>query len=78
MKSRAGVGFQSATRMHERAGDFDKLRDPEYVADDNDLGPFLDHFHCHFKPMEPEQRAADIATYDALHYSDVHTPIPKR
>lgn len=75
MKSRVGVGFTEIPRMHERAWDFDLKRDPDFVIDDPDHGPFLDHYHCHFKKMEPEQRKADIAAYDALHKSDQHTPI---
>lgn len=76
MKSRAGVGFTTEPKMHEKAYDFDLNCDPDYVADDPKLGPFIEHLHCHFKPMEPEQRKQDIAAYDALHHSDTHTPIP--
>ncbi len=76
MKSRAGVGFTTEPKMHERAHDFDLNRDPQYIEDDPMKGPFIDHLHCHFKPMEPDQRRADIAAYDALHHSDTHTPIP--
>lgn len=78
MKARSGVGFKSETRMHEKSWDFNKNQAPEYVEDDPNFGPFLDHYHCFFKPMEPEQRAADIRAYDALHHSDTHTPIPTR
>lgn len=74
MKSRAGVGYTSQ-RMHERAWDSIKLRDPEYIEEDCQRGPFIDHFHCWFKRMEVEQRKTDIAAYDALHHSDTHTPI---
>lgn len=76
MKSRSGIGFTEIPRMHEHAWDFALNRDPEYVLDDALHGPFVEHYHCHFKKMEPDQRRADIATYDALHHSDTHTPIP--
>lgn len=76
MKSRAGVGFTTEPKMHELAHDFDLNRDPDYIEDDAMKGPFIDHLHCHFKPMEADQRLADIAAYDALHHSDTHTPIP--
>lgn len=77
MKSRANMGFTVEPRMHEKARDFNEGRDPRYIEDDPIRGPFIDHLHCFFKPMEKEQRAADIAAYDALHRSDTHTPIPK-
>lgn len=77
MKARAGVGFTVEPKMHERAHDFDLNRDPSYIEDHPKYGPFLDHFHCHYKPMEKDQRQADIAAYDALHKSDQYTPIPK-
>lgn len=76
MKSRAGVGFNPETKMHEHALDRTTGRNPEYIEDDPMLGPFLDHYHCFFKPMEKEQREADIRVYDALHFSEKHTPIP--
>jgi hypothetical protein len=31
------------------------------------VGPFFDHFHFSFKKLEIEQRAHDIAIYDAIH-----------
>lgn len=76
MKSRAGVGFTEIPRMHERAWDFDLKRDPEYIEDDPMRGPFIEHLHCHFKPMEHGQRCQDIIAYDILDRSDKHTPIP--
>lgn len=76
MKARAGIGFTTKPRMHERAHDFLLDKDPRYIEDSPKFGPFIDHFHCHFKKMEPDQRREDIAAYDALHHSDTHTPIP--
>lgn len=77
MKSRSGVGYTTEPKMHERAWDSVLNRDPEYVEEDPVRGPFIDHFHCHFKAMEPDQRKADIAAYDALHHSDTHTPLSR-
>lgn len=76
MKSRAGIGFTVEPKMHERAWDFNHNRAPDYIEDDPMRGPFIDHLHAHFKPMEADQRRADIAAYDALHHSDTHTPVP--
>lgn len=75
MKSRASMGFTREPKMHERAWDFTTGRPPEYIEDDATFGPFIDHLHCHFKPMEKDQRKSDIAAYDALHHSDTHTPV---
>ncbi len=76
MKSRSGVGFTEFPRMHERAWDYDLKRDPDYIEDDPIYGPFVEHLHCLYKPMEKDQRQADIAAYDALDKPDKHTPIP--
>lgn len=78
IKGRSGVGFTTIPRMHERLYDFSLKKEPTYIEDDPRFGPFLDHYHCWYKPMEPEQRKADIAAYDALHKSDTHTPIPAK
>lgn len=78
IKSRSGIGYTVLPRMHERCWDFDLNKEPEYIEDDPMRGPFIEHLHCHFKPMEPVQRGADIAAYDALHHSDTHTPIVQR
>lgn len=76
MKSRDSVGYKSDVKMHETAWDYARNDGPVYVEDDLMRGPFFDHLHCHFKPMEPEQRREDIRVYDALHFSERHTPIP--
>lgn len=76
VKSRAGIGYTREPKMHERAWDFGLNRAPDYIEDDPMRGPWIDHLHCHFKPMEAAQRADDIAAYDQLDKSDTHTPIP--
>jgi hypothetical protein len=55
------IYFDSDTRMHERLVGMEKV----YTANMT-MGPFFDHFHFIFKRMEVEQRAHDIAIYDAL------------
>lgn len=77
MKSRSSVGYKSDVKMHEQAWDSARNCGPLYIEDHATFGPFLDHYHCHYKAMEPDQRQADIATYDALHRSDVHTPLAR-
>lgn len=76
MKARSGIGFTTKPRMHERAYDFDRNREPDYLKEDDKRGPWFDHYHCFFKPMEAEQRREDIRVYDMLDKSDRHTPIP--
>lgn len=76
IKARSGVGYTTLPRMHEKCYDFDLNKEPDYIEDDPMRGPYLEHLHLLYKAMEPEQREADIAAYDALDYSDKHTPIP--
>lgn len=66
MRNRPYIGYQSMTKMHERAIDTRTGVDPIYATGDTIRGPFFDHFHVPAKAMEPEQRAEDIRTYDSL------------
>ena len=56
------IYFDIDTRMHERLCGADKAERADVVS-----GPFFDHFHFTFKRMEQEQRAHDVAIYDAIH-----------
>lgn len=57
------IGFDPNKRMHEALGGFDpgKVYYPH-----QDMGPFYDHYHMHFKRMEPDQRREDVRIYDAI------------
>ena len=55
------IAFASGVRMHERLEGAGNV----FTAD-RSRGPFFDHFHFTFKRMEEEQRAHDIAIYDAI------------
>jgi len=66
--------YTTIPKMHERIIDTRTGREPVHLTHDSLLGPFHDHFHCHFKAMEKEQRAHDIRIYDAL---DQDKEIPK-
>lgn len=68
LKTLRHIGYKSETRMHEQAWDFKRNCGPQYIEDDPHRGPFVEHLHCHFKPMEKDQREQDIRIYDALHY----------
>lgn len=68
LKTLKHIGFKSETRMHEQCWDFKRNDGPKYIEDHATKGPFVEHLHCLFKPMEKEQRQQDIKIYDALHY----------
>lgn len=72
------VYYKPEVKMHEQVFDSKLGRSPDYIADELYEGPFVDHYHCHFKKFEPEQRAEDIKVFDALHKSVHHTPIVQK
>lgn len=61
------VHYASQTRMHEHCIDSRTGQNPRYRKPEFPHGPFHDHFHLHYKAMEPEQRLHDIQIYDAIH-----------
>lgn len=63
LKNNGRVGFNTNVKMHEQLTGAQRI----WSGDAHVYGPYHDHFHCHYKPMEPEQRKEDIAIYDALH-----------
>jgi hypothetical protein len=74
LRNKPYIGYDTNVKMHERCLDKRTGRDPEYGTSEPRKGPFFDHFHLHFKAMEPDQRQHDIRIYDALHYG---RPIPQ-
>jgi glycosyltransferase involved in cell wall biosynthesis len=62
VRNDSAIGFNPNTRMHEHI-----VGVKNTVRADLPRGPFFDHFHFTFKRMEPEQRAHDIAIFDAVH-----------
>ena len=56
------IHFAPETRMHEQLCGAQKVFHADMAR-----GPFFDHFHFTFKRMEQEQRAHDVAVYDAIH-----------
>lgn len=62
VRNNDSIYFDPSKRMHEQllgAANVFRASDP--------LGPYFDHFHFTFKKMEQEQRAHDVAIYDAIH-----------
>lgn len=66
VRNHPSIYYDPTTRMHERLIGAQKV-----IHASPDLGPFFDHFHFHFKRMEPEQRRHDIAIYDAVHKGEM-------
>lgn len=64
------ISYDAAVRMHERILCKQSGGEPANAqfSPEDPRGVFFDHLHCHFKPMEPEQRKEDIAIYDAIHF----------
>lgn len=53
------IMFDPGTRMHERLVGVANVYHADWL--------FFDHFHFTFKRMEQQQRAHDVAIYDAIH-----------
>lgn len=60
------IYYKSEVKMHEQIWDDRTGQEPRFVRGNVLRGPFHDHYHCWYKPMELEQRQEDIAIYDAL------------
>lgn len=67
LRTHKHIGYKAEVRMHEVAWDWRRQDGPQYIEDTPFFGPNVEHLHCHFKAMEPEQRKEDIAIYDAIH-----------
>lgn len=66
VRNHPDIYFEPSIRMHERL-----LGAHRVSHADTTHGPFFDHFHFHFKRMEQEQRAHDVAIYDRIHTGGV-------
>lgn len=75
LRNRDYIGFNPSVKMHEQCLDFRKNDSPSFARGDVEIGPFHDHYHCYFKPMEVEQRQEDIEIYNRLAFGD-HYPTP--
>jgi len=67
------ISYSEFPKMHERILDARTGGEPTSFRPNQTHGPFFDHYHCWFKPMEPDQRQHDIRIYDAL---DQGRPVP--
>ncbi len=62
VRNDSSIHYDANTRMHERLLGANRVGYTHMST-----GPFFDHFHFTFKKMEIEQRAHDVAIYDAIH-----------
>lgn len=67
VRNRDYIGYTRG--MHEGIVDSRTMQNPRFVScsPDNIEGLYFDHFHLHFKAMEPDQRREDIDIYNRLH-----------
>jgi glycosyltransferase involved in cell wall biosynthesis len=61
VRNRDGIDFEPNIKMHEQLRGASNVYMPNHTH-----GPFFDHFHCFFKPMEVKQRKHDVAIYNAI------------
>lgn len=57
------IFFDPERKMHEHLKNSRTWAEPTWVTADNVA---LDHFHCHFKGLDPEGRELAVATYNRL------------
>lgn len=53
-------------RVHEKLLWTPTWGEPEYIRADSGEGPFIDHMHCFYKPLDPEKNKLDMEVYRAL------------
>jgi glycosyltransferase involved in cell wall biosynthesis len=68
------IHYRPEIRMHEQLIDSRNNAEPQSYTPEGIHGPFHDHYHCFFKPMERDQRAHDIAIFDSIH-ENVKPPV---
>lgn len=67
LRNNGHIGYRPKPAMHEQVVDFRTNDLPRHII----ATIYHDHYHCFFKVMEPEQRQADIAVYNAIHAGSV-------
>lgn len=68
VRNKESIFFDASVKMHERLQGASNVYNPNMTH-----GPFFDHFHCFFKPMEATQRRHDVSVYDSI--SKGETPL---
>lgn len=60
------IGYVRERVMHEWLRDFRTGKDPKFVAQDEMGGPFIDHFHLHFRKEQPGHKEWNEQQYARL------------
>lgn len=71
IRNNGKVGFKPDVKMHEQMVPLTCENIIMWQGNAQGDGPYHDHYHCFFKPMEPEQRKHDIQIYNAIHEGSV-------
>ena len=62
VRNHPSIHWDANTKMHESLIGASNRYMPNQTH-----GPFFDHYHFHFKRMDPEKRAFAVKVYDAIH-----------
>jgi hypothetical protein len=60
------IGYVKERVMHEWLRDFRTDKDPVFVCQDEMGGPFIDHFHLHFRKEQPGHKEFNETNYARL------------
>lgn len=60
------IFYDPERKMHEHLKHSQTWSEPPWITGGQLHGPFYDHFHCHFKPLDGEKNARDMETYKRL------------
>lgn len=60
------VFYDPLRKMHEHLKHTANYEEPAWSTGDQYRGPFYDHFHCHYKPMDADKNIEDMETYRKL------------
>jgi hypothetical protein len=60
------IGYVKERKMHEWLRDFRTGQDPVFVNQDEMGGPFIDHYHLHFRKEQPGHKEFNEQNYSRL------------
>lgn len=66
VRNHPSIHYETNRVMHERLLDDRTGKDPKFVAQDEQGGPFHDHFHLHFRRTQPGKKEANEKNYERL------------
>ncbi len=68
------IGYVPNRKMHEQLRDNRTGEDPVFVAGDDYMGPFHDHFHLHFRRTQPGYKEEREKNYQRLERGEEMIP----